>query len=98
MVSERDVEFIDVSLVQTTFPTMGFTSEDMESWLYSLYHAILYKGIEQCRSIPRRAPLSGLSSPATLVSVCLSGKWFLCVKCSPSGLAMTDFSVLHTSA
>ena len=46
MVSERDVEFIDVSLVQTAFPTMGFTSEDMESWLYSLYHAILYKGLE----------------------------------------------------
>ena len=51
-----------------------------------------------CRSVPRRAPLSWLSSPATLVSVCLSGKWFLCLKCSPSGLAMTDFSVLHTSA
>ena len=46
MASERDVEFINVSLVQTTFPTMGFTSEDMESWLYSLYHTILYKGLE----------------------------------------------------
>ena len=44
--SERDVAFIDVSLVQTTFPTMGFISMDMESWLYSLYHAILYKGLE----------------------------------------------------